>query len=250
LLLSLKNFLIFFLFFFRKYRVKNLFLIIKIFSKKKALEIGGPSRFFYKNVPLYQIMNLVDGANFSDSTPRDGLIKKGYDYYGYYKNKKGYNYICDATNLNEIGNKIYDCVISSNCLEHVANPIKALVEWKRVIKNDGYIFLVLPNANLTLDKRRKITKFNHLLDDYNSNIQEDDKTHVEDVIRNEAFIIDSVTKNKKHFIRMANDNLKYRIIHHHVFDHLLIKKICEHLNLKLIFYGNIKKDDYYLIKLK
>lgn len=39
----------------------------------------------------------------------------------------------------------FDYVYSSHCLEDIANTEKTLVEWKRVVKPNGYLFLYLPH---------------------------------------------------------------------------------------------------------
>jgi len=41
-------------------------------------------------------------------------------------------------------NEQFDIVYSSHTLEHVANPVRAIDEIKRVLKNDGTLYVVLP----------------------------------------------------------------------------------------------------------
>lgn len=236
------------IFIFRKHRVKKIYFFANLFFNKKLLEIGGPSRFFHKNIPIYQLADIVDGTNFSSKTPRDGFIEKGENNYNYFKDKKGTQYICDAVDLSSILNDSYDFVISSNCLEHVANPLKALLEWKRVVKSNGGILLVLPNHKNTFDKNRLPTKFDHILNDYNKNINENDMTHYNEVIDNNAYMIDKIVNSKEHFIKLAKDNKTYRLIHHHVFNKDLIIEICKFLDMKLVVDGVIKKDIYFLLR--
>lgn len=232
----------------RKHRVKNIFKISNFFYKKVILELGGPSRFFYKNIPIYQLASRVDCVNFDYQTLRDGKIIPGCNKYNYYKNKKGNQFVQDATVLDQIDDDSYDLIISSNCLEHIANPIKALLEWKRVLKKNAYLIIVLPNPKKTGDKSRNVTKFNHILGDFNKNITEKDKTHINEVIKKSAFTIDKICPDKETFIKLVNENYKYRILHHHVFDLNLIEEIASYLKISLIGYGNIKKDDYYIFK--
>ncbi|AWW47468.1 SAM-dependent methyltransferase [Polynucleobacter paneuropaeus] len=42
----------------------------------------------------------------------------------------------------------YDAVHSSHCLEHMHEPDKALLEWWKIIKPDGYLVLVVPDEDL------------------------------------------------------------------------------------------------------
>ena len=40
--------------------------------------------------------------------------------------------------------RLYDFVFSSHSLEHIANPLKAISEWLRITKKDGYIIIIVP----------------------------------------------------------------------------------------------------------
>ena len=72
--------------------------------------------------------------------------------YVYDKNHHpGKQYILEATELYEINSNTYDFLLSSHMLEHTANPIKALKEWKRIIKDKGYLILIVPHKDGTFD---------------------------------------------------------------------------------------------------
>lgn len=45
-----------------------------------------------------------------------------------------------------------DFVISSHVLEHFADPIAALREWYRVVRPDGYVYLIVPHMERTFDR--------------------------------------------------------------------------------------------------
>lgn len=56
-----------------------------------------------------------------------------------------------------------DFVINSHVIEHFYDPIKAIKEWKRIIKKGGYIFIIAPNRNaLESDRGKPITTFTEL----------------------------------------------------------------------------------------
>jgi len=148
---------------------------------KYGVEISGPSTLFKTVLPLYQFVRGLDGVNFSTDTIWEGRIKTG-ENFNYYHNKRGRQFIVDATDLDKIATARYDFLLSSNCLEHVANPIKALVEWKRVIKAGGGLILVVPNKEKNFDHRRPVTKFEHLLDDFTRDVGEGDLTHLDEIL--------------------------------------------------------------------
>jgi SAM-dependent methyltransferase len=50
-----------------------------------------------------------------------------------------------------------DFVIHSHVLEHFPDPIKALQEWYRVIRPDGYVFMIIPHKERTFDRDRPRT---------------------------------------------------------------------------------------------
>lgn len=74
----------------------------------------------------------------------------------------------------------FDFVISSHCLEHCHDTIKALKEWIRVGKNDGILFLVLPHKERTFDEGRDVTTLDHHIEDWKKEVGEKDAQHFED----------------------------------------------------------------------
>uniref|UniRef100_A0A914Z343 Methyltransferase type 11 domain-containing protein n=1 Tax=Panagrolaimus superbus TaxID=310955 RepID=A0A914Z343_9BILA len=60
-------------------------------------------------------------------------------------------------------NGTYDFVISSHVIEHFFDPIKTIEEWFRVIKNDGFIFMIIPHKDRTFDKPRNRSTLSELI---------------------------------------------------------------------------------------
>ena len=114
----------------RDFIIPNLFINIDGFEGY-GLEIGGPSKIFLKAIPVYPKAEKIDFINFSNSTMWKGKIHNLEEVF-YYKKKIGKRLISEASELNCVVEKTYDFVISSNCLEHIANPMKALKRWKEV----------------------------------------------------------------------------------------------------------------------
>ncbi len=52
--------------------------------------------------------------------------------------------IIDIMDMKKIGSNIYDTIICTDVLEHVANPFKAINEIGRIIKKGGLLFLTTP----------------------------------------------------------------------------------------------------------
>lgn len=56
-----------------------------------------------------------------------------------------------------------DFIVASHVIEHTSNPIKVFLEWKRILKVGGYIFMIFPKRESPYgDQKRHITP----LDDY------------------------------------------------------------------------------------
>ena len=87
----------------------------------------------------------------------------------------------EGSHLGDIPNCKYDFVLSSHSLEHMANPIKALKEWQRVVKPGGHFLIVLPYHLWTFDRMRIPTAVEHMLEDYDRKMGEDDLTHIEEI---------------------------------------------------------------------
>jgi SAM-dependent methyltransferase len=222
-------------------------------SNKIGLEIGGPSKIFEVNCPLpfYEFAALVDGCNFSTKTVWEGTLEQGNNYL-YQQNKpKGKQFICEGNNLKEVPNNAYDFLLSSHSLEHFANPLKAIEEWKRVLKKDGLLVIIVPHPTYTFDNKRQITAFEHLLNDYKNNTGEDDLTHVEEVVEMHDYTMTPDIVNKETFRLRSLDNFNNRCLHHHVFSVNLLKQIFEYFEIEfleydfekpfhLIVYGKVK----------
>ncbi|WP_273568680.1 class I SAM-dependent methyltransferase [Maribacter halichondriae] len=216
-------------------RIPNLENTHQLFSGKTGLEIGGPSGLFRNDgfVPLYKVIYGLDGCNFSNTTLWEGTIEDG-ESYTWHKGKTGIQYISEATDLNEIPDGKYDFVISSNCLEHVANPMKALEEWVRVVNKGGLLLLALPNKAYNFDHYRPVTTFSHLLEDYKSNMGEDDMTHLDEILKLHDLSLDPPAGTPEQFKERSLKNPENRALHHHVFDVGLLTQMMEHFNIKVL----------------
>ncbi len=209
----------------------------RLFRGATGLEIGGPSKIFSRRglIPLYPILKQVDGCNFAPETVWEGRIEAGTGKYRYDKRKTGgYQYIRDAVSLDCIESEQYDIVLSSHCLEHVANPLRALVEWRRVLKQGGHLVLVLPHKDGTFDHKRPVTTLRHLIEDFERSVGEDDLTHLSEILELHDLSMDPPAGDKEAFRQRSLKNRENRCLHHHVFDTDLAVRLIDHSKLQII----------------
>lgn len=212
--------------------------IKKWISSGRGLEIGGPSKIFNDSslFPVYRSLTSLDGINFSEKTIWENHIIEGEGHYGYRQGTPaGYQYIGEAQAL-PIPDETYDVVLSSHSLEHSANPIKVLEETKRVLKKGGVCLYILPAKEGTFDHRREVTKLAHLIDDYQRNVQEDDMTHLAEILSLHDLSRDLAAGTFEQFTRRSLKNFENRGLHQHVFDRALLQSCFEHVGMEVLSY--------------
>lgn len=110
-----------------------------------------------------------------------------------------------------------DFVLASHVLEHFFNPIKALKEWYRVIKPEGYICLVIPDKRKTFDKDKA-------------------RTTLEELIQRQSEKSPDINTDKHYNVWLLED----------------ILELCKYLNLNVIEYQetDTKVNDAFIIIIK
>ena len=214
---------------------------------KCGIEVGGPSLVFRTKFLVYAHVRSLDGVNFSTDTIWEGRIQAG-DRFEFFGDKAGRQFIDDAADLSEIGSAQYDFLLSSNCLEHIANPVKALVAWKRVIRPGGGLVLVLPNKVSNFDHDRPVNQIDHLLDDFNNDIGEDDLTHLDEILALHDLSMDPPAGSLEQFRKRSEKNVVNRALHHHVFDVQLIDDLLSHLDFEVVDITTTRTDFFALAK--
>jgi SAM-dependent methyltransferase len=201
---------------------------------KNGLEIGGPSNIFNKSgqIPIYSIFNNLDCVNFSDNTLWNKNLEESQTFR--YGRRRGYQYICDITDMAKLKSESYDFILCSHVLEHIANPIKAINEMLRILKKDGYLLLLLPDKNYTFDHNREYTSFQHLLDDYNNQIGEDDLSHMGEILEKHDLSMDLQAGDMESFKIRSLKNYHNRALHQHVFSMELLKNIIDYFGMEII----------------
>ena len=189
-------------------------------ESKYGLEIGGPSGPFRDTgiLPLYRYAAGLDNCVFAAETLWEGRRSEGQTFSYHPAKPNGFNFIREATDLYGVADHRYDFVLSSHNLEHIANPIRALKEWKRVVKAGGAIITVLPDYRHTFDHRRQPTTVRHMVEDYDSETKENDLTHLQEILELHDLSRDPKAGTLDQFHRRSLRNFENRTLHHHVFD--------------------------------
>lgn len=228
-------------------RIKSHKLICKIFTNKKGIEIGGPSSILGKKgfLPIYNYNLSLDNANFSNQTIWEGNLIEGNQFKIDKSTFK--QLIREASNLRQIEDSTYEFLISSHNIEHLANPLKAIIEWKRVVKPNGYFLFILPNKEGTFDHKRPVTTIDHLIDDLNKNTEESDDTHFEEILKLHDLSRDPGGLSFEDFYKRTIKNYENRCVHHHVFNLSLLEEIAKYSKIKILHLTKFSKIHLVLI---
>src|SRR5882762_3162326 len=154
---------------------------------KKGLEIGGPSEIFTGRhlIPVYDKCGTIDSCNFSSQTIWHTSSQN--EKFGRHLGKQ---FVAEACDLSAIADEQYDFVAASHVLEHSANPLRAVQEWKRVLKPDGALLVIVPYKYGTFDRRRSFTAFEHVEADFRAKVSEGDLTHVDEILSRHDLSLD------------------------------------------------------------
>lgn len=217
-------------------RARALPLALDMVGGRSGLEIGGPSGVFSGRgiLPLYAAVAALDNCNFASLTRWEGAILEGRNYRFSPGKQPGRQYVAESTDLAAIDSDRYEFLISSHVLEHCANPIQALAEWKRVVAPGGPLVLLIPHRDGTFDHRRPITTLAHLVEDYESGVKEDDQTHVPEILELHDLARDPGAGSREDFASRCTENVSNRCLHHHVFDSHLAATLLDHVGLELL----------------
>lgn len=204
----------------RPYRLADWHKIVLQFTGARALEIGGPSSVFDAKglLPLYSTLTSLDNVQFASSTPWQGSVPDGAPFGA--GGATGYQWVREAIDLAGLGD--YDALLASHVLEHCANPLQALTEWRRALRPGGLMVVVTPNPNGMFDHRRPITSLEHLRAD--RSVREDDTSHLAEVLQlDDRTLSDDPSMTRADMEPLWRDNLATRALHHHVFDASLLE---------------------------
>jgi SAM-dependent methyltransferase len=200
------------------------------FTRKRGLEIGGPSAVFmrFNRWPIYQLDCRLDNLDYAAATiwtgTQQGMVASS---------RFEHQFIGEATNPGELETGGYDFLLSSHVLEHTANPLEALKTWKTLVKAGGHILLVVPHREATFDHRRPLTRLEHIEEDFAGKVGEDDQTHFDEVLRLDDLSRHPEALDHDALLARTKQNLQHRSIHHHVFDTELVLRSMDLAGLRI-----------------
>jgi SAM-dependent methyltransferase len=185
-------------------------------------------------VPIYDVLKSLDNCLFSGSTIWTGEVQGGNTFFYHPGREPGAQIICDTTDLRCIQDSTYECILACHCLEHVANPLRALNEWKRVLKDDGLLLLILPHKDGTFDWRRPTTPLLHMIEDFQNAVGEEDLTHLPEVLELHDLSRDLPAGTREEFRQRCLANPYNHAMHHHVFDSMAALEMLNHMNFRIL----------------
>jgi len=189
-----------------------------------GLELGGPSQSIFGNlVPVYRHALRIDNCNFAPKTIWEPSTVQGQTFRFSSQREPGMQYICEANDLSHIEDDTYDFVMSSHVIEHIANPLRALKEWRRVIKPDGAAIFVAPHRDYTFDHRRPLTTLRHMIDDFERSVGEDDQTHLQETL--DLIDYSMIPFDRDRLTALGRDVLNTRALHHHTFNETIFREL-------------------------
>ena len=195
----------------------------------RALELGGPSEVFGARgvFPVYPRLAVLDILDFAEDTlwsvAQSALVLP-----------PGERKIGEAGDLSNLADGTYDAILASHVIEHIADGLTALREWRRVVKPQGFVVLVVPHREGTFDHRRPVTTLAHLQEDAERATSEDDLSHLEEVVTLHDLSRDPGAPDRTAFIERCRRNPEIRGMHHHVFVTRSVADLCRAAGLEVL----------------
>jgi len=92
--------------------------------------------------------------------------------------------IDDGGDLATFADESLDFVIANHILEHLEDPIAALLNFERVLRPSGIVYLAMPDHRTTFDSGRELTTVDHLLREHDEGPEASRPEHYLDWARN------------------------------------------------------------------
>lgn len=113
--------------------------------------------------------------------------------------------------LNAIRDSTQDFVIANHFLEHCQNPIGAIENMLRVLKDGGILYLAIPDKRFIFDSDRQVTSLEHVLKDYREGPERSKRQHYEEMVKLVNKVTDEIEAQKEIHHLMS---IEYSIHYH------------------------------------
>jgi len=207
-------------------------------ARRRGLEIGGPTMSLFgprRLLPIYPLAARIDNVNFAAGQTHWENVVAGDTFVFDTARAPGTQFVGEATALPMIADGAYDFLLSSHTIEHTANPLRALREWRRVLSPGALLVLVAPDPTRTFDHRRPITTLAHLVEDEANGTSENDLSHMDEIVRLHDLKRDiGAPQDRAEFAARCGRNSELRCLHHHVFDLSLLRAAVERVGFKVL----------------
>jgi predicted SAM-dependent methyltransferase len=137
--------------------------------------------------------------------------------------------IDDGERLDSIQDSTQDFVIANHFIEHCQNPLMALSNMFRVLKEDSLLYLAVPDKRFTFDIDRPVTPLDHILRDFEEGGEWSRRQHFEEWVR---FVmkIEDIAEVEKRVDKLIDIDYS---IHFHAWTELEMLEFILALNRKL-----------------
>ncbi len=109
--------------------------------------------------------------------------------------------IDNGETLLSIADNSRDFVIANHMIEHCQNPIGALVNFLRVVKPGGLVYMGVPDKRYIFDVDRPLTSIDHLIQDYKEGPEWSKLGHYDEYVRLvEKFPEEQVAERMQHLL--------------------------------------------------
>lgn len=124
-------------------------------------------------------------------------------------------------NIEQIEMNDLGFIIACHVIEHVANPIKAILDSLEKIAPGGKLILIVPEKRKTFDKKRKLTSIKHLVEDF---FHPDSNRDFEHFV--EFYNVAQPPEDLSQVEQVIQENFSNAFpIHYHTFTHRSFKKL-------------------------
>src|SRR5262245_21139289 len=130
--------------------------IARMYLRGSGIEIGALHRPL--RVPPHVAVRYVDRLS-TDDLPRQYPTLADHDLVPV-------GIIDDGERLASLADRSQDFVIANHFLEHCEDPLGALLNFLRVLRDGGVLFLTVPDKRYTFDRDRPVTPLPHLIADH------------------------------------------------------------------------------------